>query len=203
VTDDEVRRTALHESGHAVAAYLCGFACPGPVTIEAARSFSGACFPGHPPPPTAADLATRSRPVPLQAARLRASRELPIIVWLAGSVAEDMFFWRGRTGRLPETAAGRIVAALPRREAAMLAAAAAADAVGSDAEVVAGLLGATHVNPGGATARAYVRWLEAECRELLGTPPGLVMLRALSLALMERRTLSAREWREVLAGAGG
>lgn len=199
MTDGDLRCAAIHEAGHAVVAFICGFACAGPISIEPGRAYSAICWPGHAPHPAAADLATSSRPVPLQAAGLRRYHELEIMVSLGGDIAEDMFWWR-RGGRVPELPSGRIVAGLPRREADLIAAAAASDDVGSDAERVAEILTRTHGSPGSPAAVCYVRWLEAEVRSLLGGR-GVAMVHALSVALMADRVLPARSWRAILAAA--
>lgn len=196
----DLRCAAIHEAGHAAVAFLCGFTCAGPVSIEPGRAYSGICWPGHAARPAAGDLATSSRPVPLQAAGLRRYHELEIMVSLAGDVAADMFWWRGRPGRVPELPSGQIVAGLSRREAGQLADAAAADDVGSDAARVAEILRRSHGTAGSPAAVAYCRWLEAEVRSLLGGP-GVGMVHALSVELMAARVLSPRAWRAIAAAA--
>lgn len=200
MTDGDLRCAAVHEAGHAVVAFICGFTCAGPVSIEPGRAYSAVCWPGHAARPGAADLATATRPVPLQAAGLRRYHELEIMVALAGDVAADLFWWRGRAGRVPELPSGRIVAGLPRREAALIAAAAASDDVGSDAGRVAEILRQSHGSAGSPAAVAYCRWLEAEVRSLLGGP-GTGMVHALSVELLAARVLSSRRWRAIVAAA--
>lgn len=225
---EERERTALHEAGHAAVSYLCGFAGAGPVSIVPGKSYRGVCISGHVRRPSGREMETWGRPVPLQAAGLRRYRELAIMVLLGGLVAEETFRWAA-TGRgaespeatveavmfrlaLPELApAGQppeapgearpVAAGLPRREAELLAAA-AADDLESDAGQIARVLALTHpLSPGGATASAYLRWLCAETRDMIRDPAGLAMVRALSAALLEAGTLSAAEWRGVCRAA--
>lgn len=204
--DDGLRRTAVHESGHAAASFLLGFAGAGPVSIAPGRAYSGICFTGHPERIGPEDLNGMDRPGPLLPARLRRSVETRVMVAMAGDVAAGLFWWAGRTGRRPEGAgeavAGRLEGPplLPPRESRLLGEWAAAEGIESDAEAAARLLAALHGDDL-AVAAAHGRYLEAETRRLLGAGPGIGMVRALSLALLEHRILPVARWRAIAAAA--
>lgn len=187
---------ALHEAGHAVAAWALGFTAPGPVTIVGGEHYGGITFPGAQKRVPGAEIAAVDLPWPLLPPRIRRYIECDVMSYMAGDLAAAMFtptpppvFRRAGEDWKP-------VGPLPPREAAMLA---EADEPGfSDAEQIDRALDGLH-GERVAIREAHRGLLEVATEQLLRDHEGALL--ALAAELDEHRTLSAARWRSVVRAA--
>jgi hypothetical protein len=210
----ELWPTAIHESGHAVAAYLLrATVCAGPVALTVGTAHTGICFFGRAPRFRDVDPDTLAGPYALLPARLRHGYEARVMALLAGWTAEDLFVARGVV--LPVHDAGSALGpapepmpepspeparavVLPRREQAMLDAA-ARDEPRSDIATALAIM--TDFLGDEALAHKHGAFLAQETERLLAGPTARPMVEALATELLRHRSLSARRWRAILAAA--
>jgi hypothetical protein len=212
---DEIWKTALHEGGHGYMAWRTGRRV-GAVTVVPRGQSAGATDCGSLRMRWREfDRLDRSAPVASWPASIRRLYDIVAMCTAAGQLAEDLFFWPGRTGRTGDpvimratelaeaTVAETPPAAAPRNagrpaelrptraEAAKLA---AADTQ-SDAAALAWW--AADMFPGQMGRQmAWLGHIEAETRACLSTAEGPVL--RLARALREYGTLSGNAVRAVL-----
>jgi hypothetical protein len=197
---------ATHEAGHAVAAHLLrATRNAGPITIVADETTSGRCIAGRAERYPSAELSSIGLPYALMPARLRRWHETTVMSLLAGWIAEDMFADAARLPPLVQRDV-KLTADQPLRrpEADMLALAsradleaAARDEMRTDFTESWRLLVAMHRDE--TAAEQAGRFWTAEVRRMLSGDQARVMVRALAQELLTYGTLSAKDWRSVLA----
>lgn len=200
----ELWRTAVHESGHAVAAVLLRATMnAGPITINPGVSYSGICYFGRTRKPGASDLDDLTRPYPLLPARLRRFHEVRCMCLLAGEIAVDLH--GGRDAPPPAEVDTETVGpvdscpVLPPGDVETLELAAARDVSRSDVEQAMRAMLALHFDDLD-LAHRHVGFLAAECESMMAGDRACKMVLALAAELMRWRTLPARRWKSVLAG---
>lgn len=200
VGDDERRRVALHESGHAYVAWALGRTVTG-VTVVPGRRWGGTTHYGAPSPTRGRDW-DRLDPtvsVVLWPAAVRRSIEVRALGAAAGVAAEDVLWWPTRHGpvRTPEPLAERVAYAAPLTGAQRLRLAAWEDtARGLTDDEQLERLGAA-MYPEDLPARvAWLRWVAAEARSIV--TGGAERIERLAEVLADRGRLSGKAVRAVL-----
>jgi hypothetical protein len=160
--------------------------------------------PGHAPPLGGVDPAVLGRPWALWPARLRRAVEVHTVVALAGQVAVDLHLARGDVAGpqppLPELEQPEPEPlVLPEAEQAVLEYAAAGDG-DSDVSQAAKVLGIV-CNDDFELVAAHLALAQREAQLLLSGQRARRMVLVLAAELVRHRTLPAKRWKAVLAGA--
>lgn len=210
--ENELRRLAVHEAGHAAVAFRLGRRL-GPVALRPGGQWAGSAHFGAPSYARRADYARvdTSKPVPLWPASVRRRYEVLAMTTSAGKVAEDLFYWPGAGGYCGDTVAGRaaelaqasvekgpVDVAPTRAEQAAVEAFHGDPAAETDEEKLA--FWAARLYPSTSDERLRYAWLDfvaLEARRQLEASSGQVF--RLANALAEHRSLSGRAARELLA----
>jgi hypothetical protein len=180
--------TAIHEAGHAVAAFLLGATVhAGCVTVLPTAGYDGICFTGRGVLLTSREMGSLGLPQVLLPARLRRRYEGDVMVALAGQVAVDLYLTRGEPEIVTHAGSDHEPVVLPDREQVALDRAAAADTL-TDIGVAISALSALHSGDH-RPVQAHLGFLETETEILLGTPRAARGIRALAGELMAHGTL--------------
>jgi hypothetical protein len=200
---EERRRVAYHEAGHAVMAYTVGRR-NGVVSIRPGEHYNGIAFHGPAPRPSELERGKLGLPVPLLPARLRRWIETEILIVVAGREAEFFRFIPPTRYSGPdpdEEAAVRLARAsveLSTRESEALAAADHAELPVDERQ--AEKLAWVAVGPD-AEGWAYLNWLRATTRNLVGESGFFRLVEALVPELLRHEVLGGRSVRRILDGA--
>lgn len=193
---------AIHESGHAYAAWRCGRAC-GPVTIRPGRRWAGLAYAG----PVTIDRRAWARldaslPYPLWPAAVRRKCDVLALTWAAGEAAEEVLYYmpgRSRRGGGVLAQAAELAAAMPpsRADEVRLAVGRADTTGQSDGERLAALVRAMWPDEAAELRVQWLAYVGAEARHMIAAGAGTV--ERLASVLAERGTLSGRAVRAILA----
>lgn len=200
MSDAQLYRTALHEAGHAYAAWRLGRGA-GPVTVEPGNSWAGLTVLRLTPlRQTELDQVDVDRPFPLWPAAVRRKIEQRALVAAAGEAAENTLDLPAGAMRRPEPLVEQVrqLAAEPTRaEAEYFAVARADQQTPSDAEQLWKLMRAAYGDDT-ATGTAWLAYMAAEARAAVLA--GAVRVHRLAGVLAEHGSLSGKAVRGILRG---